>query len=80
MTNDQFERIAVFLRSTVGQDLRQMLTERQAALMSSLMTADDHIRMFRAQGQTQAISDLLALFDALIRESERPAQDNRSEI
>lgn len=67
MTPEQTERIAVFLRSSVGQDFKQMLAERRTGLVASLLSADDHVRMFRAQGRASELQDIIDLLTAIER-------------
>lgn len=73
MTDERIERLRVLLRSSVATDLFDFIDEQGNGARSDLLTASDHVSMFRAQGAANAIQ---ALHRALtfIRDTNAPEE------
>jgi hypothetical protein len=67
--SERSERLRILLRSTVSEDLFQMIREMQESYHNDLLDADDLTKMFRTQGAASALNGLLRALE-FIRGSE----------
>jgi hypothetical protein len=74
MNASLIERLRLLAKSSMGDDLTALLNDGLVRHGHSLLAADEPRDLYRAQGATQAITDLLNFFDSL-KTSDR-APDN----